>query len=128
MKFAFLTKFELIFFGFYHTFIKLTTVGWTCKGFDITNPFVNCKRHRCFLRFLFFLNKVLIYVYIDRVLSSTDIGEYLIVTVINDIFIWIGNPNPCLRLNRRPQALLFLNKDAPFSKRRFFVNPNPVYG
>ena len=54
---------------------------------------------------------------------DTNIVQYLIFINANNIFIWTGNPNNCLRLNRRPQAFFCLRR-AFFKKTRFEV-PKP---
>ena len=39
---------------------------------------------------------------------------------IDVIFIWIGNPNNCLRLNRRPQAFASFKNKCLFQKGVFW--------
>ena len=64
------------------------------------------------------------------------IGSYLIPILVNINFInsnfnfiWIGNPNNCLRLNRRPQAFFSWGGGIRiFQKMVAWVNPSHVYG
>ena len=43
---------------------------------------------------------------------------------INIIFLWIGMPNPCLRLTKRPQAF-FLEKRCAFFEKARLGQPKP---
>ena len=57
---------------------------------------------------------------------SVDI-QYLLILII---FIWIGNPNICLRLNRRPLAFLLLKvrkKRRAFFEKAHFGVPKPCF-
>ena len=75
-------------------------------------------------------------IYFLRAVGNTNRIYYsrvfnMVATFINvdNLVIWIGTPNNCLRLNRWLLPFFsFETKDAPFSKRCVWVDPNHVYG
>ena len=46
---------------------------------------------------------------------------------MNSIFIWIGNPNNCLRLNTLPQALLCFENLRAFFEKALFWGPQAMF-
>ena len=61
-------------------------------------------------------------------LFNTSTVQYPIFMNINDICIWIGTPNNCLRLNRWPPAFFFLWKMICVFEERVLVNRSHVHG
>ena len=80
------------------TFARFGILGWIRSDIDIINPFANYDFHFCFYSTVV-QESVSLYVYVLTSLLAILDTNY---NQITHMFIWIGNSNPCLWLNRRP--------------------------